>query len=60
MDEIVAAESKARGFAPDVVHEYLTRYIVHELGPREYQGMEIFLEYARLEGVGAAKPVTQV
>lgn len=60
MDEIVAAESAARGFAPDVVREYLTRYIVHELGPREYQGMEIFLEYARLGGMETRKPVTRV
>ena len=43
--EIVAAESAARGFAPDVVREYLTRHIVHELGPREYAGMELFLSY---------------
>ena len=60
MEEIVAAESRARGFSPEVVREYLTRYIVHELGPTEYRGMEIFLEYARPEGVEAWKPVTQV
>ena len=42
----MAIESEARGFAPEVVREYLTRYIVHELGPRDYQGMELFLDYA--------------
>jgi chorismate dehydratase len=47
MEEIVASESIARGFKPGVVREYLTRYIVHELGPREYEGMQLFLEYAR-------------
>jgi predicted solute-binding protein len=47
MEEIVAAESEARGFKPGVVREYLTRYIVHELGEREYEGMRLFLEYAR-------------
>jgi len=46
MDEIVAAESMSRGFPPQVVREYLTRYIVHELGPRDYEGMELFLRYA--------------
>jgi len=46
LEEIVVAESRARGFAPDLVRDYLTRHIVHELGPREYQGMELFLEYA--------------
>ena len=30
-----------------LVREYLTRHIVHELGPREYQGMELFLSWAR-------------
>jgi chorismate dehydratase len=47
MDEIVASESAARGFKPGVVREYLTHYIVHQLGDREYEGMRLFLEYAR-------------
>ena len=47
MDQIVAAESARRGFPPELVREYLTRHIVHELGPREYQGMALFLSYAR-------------
>jgi predicted solute-binding protein len=45
LEEIVRAESAARGFAPDLVREYLTRHIVHELGPRDYAGMELFLSY---------------
>jgi predicted solute-binding protein len=51
LEEIVAAESVARGFPPEVVREYLTRYIVHELGPRDYEGMQLFLEYARRPAV---------
>lgn len=47
LEEIVSAESGRRGFAPALVREYLTRHIVHELGPREYEGMELFLSYAR-------------
>jgi predicted solute-binding protein len=39
IEEIIAAESASRGFAPELVREYLSRHIVHELGPREYQGM---------------------
>jgi chorismate dehydratase len=54
LEEIVAAESEARGFAPDLVRQYLTRHIVHELGPRDYQGMELFLDYAS-QGAGAAE-----
>ena len=47
MDEIIALEAPLRGFPPEFVEEYLTRRIVNELGPREYQGMDLFLSYAR-------------
>lgn len=60
LEEIVEIESKARGFAPDVVREYLTRYIVHELGPRDYQGMELFLDYASRGTATEMKFVTAV
>ncbi len=60
VEEIVAAESAARGFPPEVVRKYLTQHIVHELGPRDYQGMELFLEYASHEAASAVKFVTPV
>jgi predicted solute-binding protein len=60
LEEIVTAESAARGFAPDFVREYLTRHIVHELGPRDYQGMELFLEYASRGTAAGMKFVTPV
>jgi chorismate dehydratase len=47
LEEIVGSESARRGFAPELVREYLTRHIVHELGPRDYEGMELFLSFAR-------------
>ncbi len=47
IDEIVASEAASREFPASLVREYLTRHIVHELGPRDYQGMELFLRYAR-------------
>jgi predicted solute-binding protein len=47
LEQIVAAESARRDFPPELVREYLTRHIVHELGAREYEGMELFLSYAR-------------
>ena len=47
MEEIVAAEGSAREFPADLVREYLTRHIVHQLGPRDYEGMDLFLRYAR-------------
>jgi chorismate dehydratase len=52
IEEIVASEAPRRGFAPELVREYLSRCIVHELGPREYEGMRLFLDYAR-EGAPA-------
>jgi len=56
MDEIVAAESVQLNFAPAVVRDYLTRHIVHELGPREYEGMGLFLEYARMKDRASLPP----
>ena len=47
LEQIVSAESARRGFPPELVRQYLTRHIVHELGAREYEGMELFLSYAR-------------
>ena len=54
LDEIVAAESVKREFRPALVREYLARHIVHELGPRDYEGMELFLRLAR----PVARPVS--
>jgi predicted solute-binding protein len=47
IEEIVAAESGRREIPRDLVREYLTHRIVHELGPRDYEGMDRFFEYAR-------------
>jgi predicted solute-binding protein len=47
IEEIVVSEAPRRGFAPEFVREYLTQRIVNELGSREYQGMDLFLNYAR-------------
>jgi predicted solute-binding protein len=55
LDEIVDSESARREFPPDLVREYLTRRIVHELGPRDYAGMDLFLSYARTAGTAAGR-----
>jgi len=47
IDEIVASEAARREFAPALVREYLTRNIVHELDAHDYEGLELFLRYAR-------------
>jgi chorismate dehydratase len=57
IEEIVAAEAPRRGFAPELAREYLTRHIVHELGPRDYQGMRLFLDWAG--GKGSTVPVAR-
>ena len=47
IEEIAAVEAPRREFAPALVREYLTRNIVHELESRDYEGLELFLRYAR-------------
>jgi predicted solute-binding protein len=47
LEAIVAVEAPRREFTPELVREYLTRNIVHELTARDYEGMELFLSYAR-------------
>lgn len=59
LEDIVAAESAARGFSPALVRDYLTTHIVHELGPREYEGMELFLRYAREVSARGARDATR-
>jgi predicted solute-binding protein len=46
LDEIVLAESAARGFSPQFAHDYLAHNIVNELGPRDYEGLNRFLAEA--------------
>jgi chorismate dehydratase len=52
LEEIVHAESAARGFPPELVRRYLTEHIVCDVGERERAGMELFLQYAREEWGG--------
>lgn len=53
IEQIVASEAPRREFPPALVREYLTRHIVHELEPRDYEGMTLFLRYAtQLAGAG--------
>jgi len=46
MDDIVRAESGARGFPSELVRTYLTRHIVFELGDRDLEGMQLYLKLA--------------
>ncbi len=46
LDLIVAEQSRERGFGEDLIREYLTKNIVFKLGPREFEGMRTFLNFA--------------
>lgn len=47
IEEIVTAEAPRRALAPELVRAYLTDHIVHELGPKDYEGLRLFLNWAR-------------
>ena len=47
IEEIVAAEAARRDFPAALARAYLTTNIVNELTARDYEGMELFLSYAR-------------
>jgi predicted solute-binding protein len=46
VDDIVQIESVRRSFPPDLVRRYLNSHIVYELGPAEYEGLDLFLRTA--------------
>jgi chorismate dehydratase len=46
IEEIVASESAARGFDAALVRKYLTEHIVFRLGPKDYEGLDLFLQQA--------------
>ncbi len=46
MEDIVRAEHDARGFAPDLIRKYLTEHIVFDLGPRDLDGMKLYIQHA--------------
>ena len=60
IDEIVAAEASSRGFDPVLVRDYLERHIVFELGPRDFEGLELFLKHAAAVRASVTKKVIPV
>ncbi len=47
LDDILRMEQPRLGISPALAHDYLTRHIVNVLGPREYDGLALFLQYAQ-------------
>lgn len=54
LDEIVTAEFANRGITADLAREYLTHNVSFDLGPREREGLDLFLQYANEQ---ARRPV---
>lgn len=47
LEDIVKIDGAARGIPEALAREYLTSHIVNELGPKEYEGLQLYLRYAR-------------
>jgi chorismate dehydratase len=47
LEDIVKIDGAARGIPEGLAREYLSHHIVNELGPREYEGLQLYLRYAR-------------
>ena len=50
LDDIVKSDASARGIPEDLARDYLENHIVNELGPREYEGLQLYLRFAREAG----------
>jgi len=46
IDEIGRGEYAARGITAELAHKYLTQNVVFELGSKEYEGLDLFLQRA--------------
>jgi chorismate dehydratase len=60
IDDIVREEHSKLGITAALAREYLTRNIVFELGPREYEGLSTFLQYASELGNPAGRKEVSV
>jgi len=47
LEDIVKIDGAARGIPEELAREYLSKHIVNELGPKEYEGLQLYLRYAR-------------
>ncbi len=57
IEEIVESEAPRRKLAPELVRQYLTGHIVHELGPADYEGLKLFLSCASEALIGRTQTV---
>ncbi len=50
LEDIVKTDGPARNIPEALAREYLTHHIVNELGAQEYEGLKLYLRYAREAG----------
>lgn len=55
LEDIIRLEAGPRGVSAELAREYLTRHIVHALGPAEYDGLRRFLACAGGQSRAPAK-----
>lgn len=53
-EQIVDRESVARAFEPGLVREYITKYISYDLGTKEREGLDRYLQLAQEAGFAPA------
>ncbi len=58
LEKIIAQEARRRGIGEDLARRYLTRHIVFELEERDYEGMDLFLQYTAGLDTLVASPAT--
>jgi chorismate dehydratase len=47
IEDIIRMDAVPRGFSPEIARAYLTRHIICELGAAEYDGLALYLSYAK-------------
>ncbi|HLY19207.1 MAG TPA: MqnA/MqnD/SBP family protein, partial [Bryobacteraceae bacterium] len=47
IEDIIRMDAVPRGFTTEIARAYLTRHIICELGPAEYDGLALYLSYAK-------------
>lgn len=55
LDQIIPLEAERRGFPESLVHEYLTRHIIFQIGSEELAGLHTYLRLARELGAYATE-----
>ncbi len=56
VEDIIAAEHEKRGITAELARRYVNEHIAFELNDRDYQGMELYLQYAlELDSADAAE-----